>query len=145
MSFNIYPKLLPTAPPDLTEQEKFNAGIINTEFEELVKMKNKFIEKIEKYKKNLERLVLINTGASALSVGSGVSAIATGATFVGIPVAAGLGAVALASSVTSGFTGASVKKYQRKINSVNALLDIVTSTIAVFENSVSQALNDGRI
>ena len=144
MSFTIYPKL-PTAPEDLSEQEKFNASVINSEFQELIKLKDKFNTKLKKHNKLVERLMLLNTGSNAVTIGLGISSIATGATLIGIPVSVGLGGVALAGSICNGLTTASIKKYQKKINKVMSLYDIVTSAIEVFETSISQALNDGRI
>lgn len=144
MDSNIYPKL-PTAPPDLTEQERFNAGVVNSEFDELLKLKKKFSTKLERYKKSISNLTVINTGASAVTIGSGVSSIATGATLIGVPISVGLGGVALAGSICSGITNVLIKKYQNKTHKVVKLYDTVTSAIAVFKTSISRALLDGRI
>ena len=144
MSFKIYPKL-PTAPEDLSAQEKFNASIINSEFEELRKLKDKFSIKLKRYSKAVERLMLLNASSSAITIGSGIGSIATGATIIGIPISVGLGGVALAGSICTGLTTAVIKRYQKKVEKVIKLYDIVTSTIAVFETNISQALHDGRI
>ena len=144
MSYNIYPKL-PTAPEDLGTQGKFNASVVNSELSELNKLKQTFESKIEKYKKKISKLIKINAGASAIAIGSGVSTVATTATIVGIPISAGLGGVALVSSICSGITTASIKKYQKKLQNVLKLHDIVSSAIAVFELNVSQALDNGII
>ena len=37
------------------------------------------------------------------------------------------------------------KKYQKKLAKLMKLVDIMTSAFAVFETSVSKALNDGRV
>ena len=37
------------------------------------------------------------------------------------------------------------KKYQKKLVKGTKLVDIVTSALAVFETSISKALNDGRV
>ena len=147
MSFRIdpiYPKL-PTAPVDSSEQDKFNTSVVNSELEELIKLKDKFNTKYEKYKKMLERLMMFNVSSSAVTIGSGISSIATSATIVGIPISVGLGGVALGGSICTGCTTALIKKYQKKLDKVMKLYDIVTSAIAVFETSISQALNDGKI
>ena len=89
--------------------------------------------------------MLLNASSSALTIGSSVSSIATVATIVDIPVSAGLGGVALASSISVGLVTALVKKYQKKLNKVMKLYNIATSATAVFETSTSQALNDGKI
>ena len=136
MSFKVYPKL-PAAPEDSSEQDKFNASVVNSELEELIKLKDKFNTKYEKYIKVIERLMLLNASSSSLTIGSSISSIATAATIVGIPVSAGLGGVVLAGSISAGLTTALVKKYQKKLNKVTKLCDIVTSAIAVFETSIS--------
>ena len=89
--------------------------------------------------------MLLNASSSALTIGSSVSSIATAATIVDIPVSAGLGGVALAGSISVGLIRALVKKYQKKLNKVMKLYNIATSATAVFETSILQALNDGKI
>ena len=53
MSFKIYPKL-PIAPEGLSDQDKFNTGVVNSELKELIKLKDKFNTKYEKYNKVIE-------------------------------------------------------------------------------------------
>ena len=89
--------------------------------------------------------MLLNASSSAFTIVSSVSSIATAATIFGIPISAGLGGVALAGSASAGFTTALIKKYQKNLNKVIKLYDIVTSAIAIFETSISQALNGGKI
>ena len=144
MSFKIYPKL-PTAPEESSEQDKFNTSAVNSDLKELIKLKDKFNTKYKKYNKVIERLMLLNASSSAFTIASSVSSIATAATIFGIPISAGLGGVVLAGSASAGFTTALVKKYQKNLNKVIKLYDIVTSAIAVFETSISQALNGGKI
>ena len=144
MSFKVYPKL-PAAPEDSSEQDKFNASVVNSELEELIKLKDKFNTKYEKYIKVIERLMLLNAISSSLTIGSSISLIATAATIVGISVSADLGRVALAGSISAGLTTALVKKYPKKPNKVMKLYDIAISAIAVLETSISQSLNDEKI
>ena len=144
MSFKIYPKL-PTAPENSSEQDKLNTNTINSELHELLQLKDKFNTKYNKYNKVIERLMLLNASSSALTIGSSVSSIATAATIVDIPVSAGLGGVALAGSISVGLIRALIKKYQKKLNKVMKLYNIATSATAVFETSILQALNDGKI
>ena len=144
MSFKIYPKL-PTAPENSSEQDKLNTNTINSELHELLQLKDKLNTKYDKYNKVIERLMLLNASSSALTIGSSVSSIATAATIVDIPVSAGLGGVALAGSISVGLIRALVKKYQKKLNKVMKLYNIATSATAVFETSILQALNDGKI
>ena len=63
--------------------------------------------------------------------------------FIGLPVSIPLGAISLAGASVSGAATALTKKYQKKLAKVTKLVDIVTWTLAVFETSVSKALNDG--
>ena len=144
MSFKIYPKL-PTAPENSSEQDKLNTNTINSELHELLQLKDKLNTKYDKYNKVIERLMLLNASSSALTIGSSVSSIATAATIVDIPVSAGLGGVALAGSISVGLIRALVKKYQKKLNKVMKLYNIATSATAIFETSILQALNDGKI
>ena len=144
MNFKIYPKL-PTPPEDSSDQEKFNSNLVNSEFQEIIKLKDKFSMKYKKYNKILDNLMLLNASSNAITIGSGISSIATAATIFGIPVSVGLGGIALVGSISTGLSTALVKKYQKKLDKVMKLSDIVTSTIAVFEVSISKALNDGKI
>ena len=90
--------------------------------------------------------MLLNASSSSLTIiSSSISSIVAAATIVGIPVSAGLGGAALAGSISAGLTTALVKKYQKKLNKVTKLCDIVTFAIAIFETTISQALNDGKI
>ena len=82
--------------------------------------------------------MLLNASSSSLTIiSSSISSIVAAATIVGIPVSAGLCGAALAGSISTGLTTALVKKYQKKLNKVTKLCDIVTSAIAVFETSIS--------
>ena len=56
-----------------------------------------------------------------------------------------LGVVSLAGASVSGVATVLTSKYQKKLVKVTKLVDIVTSAIAVFEMSVSKALNNDEI
>ena len=144
MSTRIYPKL-PTTSEFSGDQKNFNAGTINSEMNELIKLKGKFGKKYKKYKGVLSKLGALNAVSSTLTVGKGISAIATSASIVGIPVSAGPGGVALCCSICSGVTSAVTKKYQNKFNKVMKLITIVLSSIKVFEKGISKSLEDGEI
>ena len=135
MASRIYPKL-PTAPEYSDEQNNFNASTINSELDELVRLKDKFEKKYKKFQKTLDRLTLLNAGSTALTVSSGISSIAAAATLIGIPISAGLGGLALVGSFSAGFTSALIKKYQKKLIKFMKLTDIVTSSITVFERGM---------
>lgn len=140
----IYPKL-PTAPEYSSEQDKFNTNTVNSQLGELRKLRDKFNTKYEKYNKTLHRLVLLNASATALTVASGIGSVVTGATLIGIPASVGLGAVALSGTIFTGSVMALIKRYRSKLDKVMKLYDVATSAIAVFENSVSRALNNDDI
>ena len=144
MSFKIYPKL-PTAPEDSSEQDKFNTATINSQLQELIKLKDKFNTKYQKYNNVLDRLMMVNAGSNGISIASGVTSVATLATFIGIPVSIPLAVCSLTGAGIGGITVALIKRYQKKREKVAKLYDIVTSAIAVFETNISQALNDNKI
>ena len=56
-----------------------------------------------------------------------------------------LGANSLAGASFSGVATALTKKHQKKLAKVTKLIDIMTLALAVFETSISKALNDGRV
>ena len=56
-----------------------------------------------------------------------------------------MGAISLAGASVSGVPMALTKKYQKILAKVPKLADIVMSALAVFETSVSKALNDGEV
>ena len=146
MSFRIYPKI-PLAPIDGSpiEQEAYHFNLVQGEQQELVKLKEKYERKYEKYSRTLERLILINAAASGISIASGISGLATLSTMIGIPISIGLGAVSITGVSLSGLTTALVKKYQKKLTKATRLVDIGRSALAVFETSISEAIADGKI
>ena len=141
MRENIYPKLQPTAPP----QEAYHLGIIESKQKELLKLEVRYKKKHKKYAKILDRLIWLNACSSGITIASGVSSVATLSTFIGLPVSIPLGAISLAGAGISGVTTVLTKKYQKKLSKAAQLIDTVTSALAVFEMSVSKALNDGRV
>ena len=71
--------------------------------------------------------------------------MATLSTFINLSVSISLGAISLAGASINGMATMLTKKYQKKLSKVKKLVDIVTSAIAVFEMSISKALNSGKI
>ena len=61
---------------------------------------------------------------------------------ISVPVSIPLGAVSLAGVSVSAMDMVLTKKYQKKLVKVMKLVDIITSTLAVFETSVSKTLNN---
>ena len=111
-------------------------------------LKNKeqmFKQKYEKYNKILNRLTWLNACSSGISVATGISSVATFATFLVLPVSISLGAASLTGAIASGIISTLTKKYQKKLKKVTKLIDIVTPALVVFERVISDALKDGVI
>ena len=104
-----------------------------------------FKQKYEKYNKILNRLTWLNACSSGISVATGISSVATFATFVGIPVSISLGVASMTGVIASGIISVLAKKYQKKLKKVSRLIDIVTPALIVFERVISGALKDGII
>ena len=104
-----------------------------------------FKQKYKKCTKVLNRLTWLNACSSSLSVATGISSVATFATFIGLPVSISLDAASLTGAIASGIISALTKKYQKKLKKVTKLIDIVTPALVVFERVVSGALKDGVI
>ena len=111
-------------------------------------LKNKeqmFKQKYEKYTKILNRLTWLNACSSRISVDTGISSVATFATFVGLPVSVALGAASLTGVIACGIISTLTKKYQKKLKKVTRLIDIITQATVVFDRVISVALKDGII
>ena len=104
-----------------------------------------FKKKYEKYTKILNRLTWLNACSSGISIATGISSVATVATFVGIPVSISLGAASMTGAIASGIISVLAKKYQKKLKKITRLIDIVTPALVVFERVISGALKNGII
>ena len=104
-----------------------------------------FKQKYEKYTKILNQLTWLNACLSSLSVATGISSVATFATFVGLPVSISLGGASLTGVIASGIISTLTKKYQKKLKKVRQLIEIVTRKTVVFDGVVSKSLKDGII
>ena len=82
---------------------------------------------------------------SGISVATGISSVATFATFVGLPVNVALGAASLTGVIASGIILTLTKKYQQKLKKVTQLIDIVSRATVVFDRVISKSLKDGII
>ena len=87
----------------------------------------------------------LNACSSRISVATGISSVATLATFVRIPVSAALGAASMTGAIASGIISTLTKKYQKKLKKVIKLIDIVTPALVLFERVISGALRNGVI
>ena len=108
-------------------------------------MKTKFEKKYKKYRKTISRIDKVTLTSNIVTAASGIGALATGATKLGLPVSIPLGSLAiLGSFITTGSTVLSAK-YDKKITKVMNLLSLTTTTLAVFERGISKALADEKI
>ena len=102
-----------------------------------------FKKKYKKYNKILNRLTWSNASSSGISIATGISSVATFATFIGIPVSTALGAASMTGVISSGIISVLTKKNQKKLKKVTCLIDIVTPALVVFERAVSGILKHG--
>ena len=142
--YKLYPNLPPSAPPE-NPQVAYHLSIIQAEMQGLKNKEQMFKEKYEKYIKILNRLMWLNACSSGVSVATGISSVATFATFVGLPVSVVLGAASLTGVTASGIISMLTKKYQKKLKKVTHLTDIVMRATVIFERVISDALKDGII
>ena len=150
-SYNTYPNL-PSAPPEAlgphsaeTPQAGYHLSLIQAKQRGLIDKKRMFKKRYKKYSKILNRLTWLNSCSSGISVPTGISSVATFATFIGLPVSIPLGAASLTGAIASGIISALTKKYQQKLKKVTKLIDIITPALLVFERVVSKSLKDGVI
>ena len=138
--YKLYPNLPPSAPPK-NPQVAYHLSVIQAKMQGL---KNKEL-KFEKYNKILNRLRWLNACSSRISIATGISSVATFATFVRLPVSMALGAASMTGVIASGIISVLAKKYQKKLKKVIRLIEIVTPALAVFERVISGALKNGII
>ena len=141
--YKLYPNL-PSAPPE-NPQVEYHLSIIQAKRQGLKNKEQMFKKKYEKYNKILNRLMWLNACSSGISVATGISSVATFATFVRLPVSISLGAASLTGAIASGIISMLTKKYQKKLKKVTKLIDIVHPALVVFESIISGALKDGII
>ena len=135
---------LPLAPPE-NPQVAYHLSVIQAKMQGLKNKEQMFKQKYENYNKILNRLMWLNACSSGISIATGISSIATFATFVRLPVSVVLGAASLTGVIASGIISMLTKKYQKKLKKVTCLIDIVTRATVVFDRVISVALKDGII
>ena len=126
-SYNTYPNL-PSAPPE-APQVAYHLDVIQAKRQELMGKEKMFKKKYDKYTLRLNQLVWLNACSSGISVATGISSVATFATFISLPVSISLGAASLTGAIASGIMSALTKKYQKKLKKVMKLTDIVTPAL----------------
>ena len=150
-SYNTYP-ILPSAPPEALQvgsvkrgpRGTYHLSVIKAKSRGLIDKEKMFKKKYKKYNKILNRLTWLNACSSGISVATGISTVATFATFIGLPVSIPLGAASLTGAIAGGIISAPTKKYQQKLKKVTQLIDIITPALVVFERVVSKSLKDGK-
>ena len=144
MEYKLYSPI-PSALPEATPQIGYHLNVVQAKRRGLINKEKIFKKKYKKYNKILNRLTWLNACSSGISIATGISGVATFATFIGIPVSADLGAASMTGAVSSGIILVLTKKYQKKLKKVTHLIDIVTPALVVFERAVSVALKNGII
>ena len=148
VSCNTCPILPPEASgPRSAEnpQIPYHLNLVQAKRRGLINKEVMFKKKYKKYNRILNRLTWLNACSSGISVATGISSVATFATFIGIPVSATLGAASMTGAISSGIISVLTKKYQKKLKKVTCLIDIVTPALVVFERLVSGTLKNGVI
>ena len=150
--YKLYPYLPPSVPPKIlgphsaeNPQVAYHVSVIQAKMQGLKNKEQMFKQKYEKYTRVLNRLMWLNACSSGISVATGISSVATFATFVGFLVSISLGAASLTGVIASGIISMQTKKYQKKLKKVTELIDIVTPALVVFERVISGALKNGVI
>ena len=141
--YNLYPNL-PSAPPE-NPQVAYHLSVIRAKQRGLKNKEQIFKKKYEKYNKILNGLTWLNASLSGISIATGISSVATSATFVGLPVSVVLGAASMTGAIASGIVSVLDKRYHKKLKKVTKLIDILTPALVVFERVISGALKDGII
>ena len=142
MPENLYPQL-PTAP--LMSQESFNIEMVRKYYQDITDLKNKYHEKQQKYKRVYNKLLYVSSSASFIAMLSGISAVPTALTVVGIPISVSLGAVSTASTCVGAVLLLTSKKYKKKLLKCYELLDKITTSLATFETLISLSIDDGSV
>ena len=142
--YKLYPNLPPSVLPE-NPQVAYHLSIILAKMQGLKNKEQMLKQKYEKYAKILNRLMWLNACSSRISVSTGISSVATFATFVGLPASISLGAASLTGAIAGGIISTLTKKYQKKLEKVTKLIDIVTPALVVFERVISGALKNGII
>ena len=150
--YKLYPNLPPSAPPEAigpcsaeNPQLAYHLSVIQAKMQGLKNKEQMFKQKYEKYNKILNRLMWLNACSSGISVATGISSVATFATFVGLPVSVAFGAASMTGAIASGIISMLTKKYQKKLKKVTHLIDIVTRATVIFDRVISGALKNGII
>ena len=125
-SYNTYPNLLSTrlGPPE-NPQVAYHLHVVQAKRRGLINKEQMFKQKYEKYTEILNRLMWLNACLSGISIATGISSVATFSTFISLAVSISLDAASLTGAIASGIISALTMKYQKKLNKVMKLIDII--------------------
>ena len=107
-NYKLYPNL-PSPPPE-NPQVAYHLSIIQVKQKGLMAKEQMFKQKYEKYNKILNRLTWLNACSSGISIATGISSVATFATFVGLPVSISSSAASMTGAIASGIISTLTKK-----------------------------------
>ena len=132
--YKLYPNLPQSAPPE-SPQVGYHLSVIQAKTQGLKNKEQMFKQKYEKYNKILNRLTWLNACSSGISVATGISSMATFATFVRLPASVALGAASLTGAIASGIISMLTKNYQKKLNPFRGrvVLHVVLNKIAIIQ------------
>ena len=82
----MHPILPPEAPPPENPQVGCHLKVVQAKRRGLIAKEQIFKKKYKKYNRILNRLTWLNVCSSGISIATGISSIATFATFIGVPV-----------------------------------------------------------
>ena len=106
----MYP-ILVSALVEVPPQVGYHLNVIKAKRRGLIDKEAMFKKKYKKYNKILNRLTWLNACSSGISVVTGISSVATFATFIGIPVSAALGVPSMTGAIASGIISVLTEKY----------------------------------
>ena len=112
--YKLYPNLPPPAPQE-NPQVAYHLSVIQAKQRGLKNKEQMFEKKYKKYTKILNQLTWLNACSSGISIATGISSVATFATFIGLPVSISLGAASLTGAIAGGIISMLTKKYQRNL------------------------------
>ena len=112
-SYNTYPNLETDLPEAL--QVACHLDMVQAKRRGLIDKEWMFKKKYEKYTRILNQLTWLNACSSGISIATGISSMATFATFIGLPVSISLGAASLAGATASGIISALTKCIKRNL------------------------------
>ena len=112
--YKLYPPI-PSALPDAPPQIPYHLNVVQAKRRGLIAKEKTFKKKYKKYNKILNQIMWLNACSNGISVATGISSVATFATFIGIPVSAALGAASMTGAIASGIISVLTEKYQQKL------------------------------